>query len=119
MAAAEKPSVMRHARMPVKSAVLMIQGDQSWTSDVEDISSTGVMVRRPHGWTGTLGELFVLDMMFGAKVNIHLKATVARLTREHIGFAYERIPPNKEKPLWDLLGRYADKLERFPSNNRS
>ena len=108
---------MRHARMPVKSAVLMIQGERSWTSDVEDISSTGVMVRRPHGWTGTLGELFVLDMMFGAKVNIHLKATVARLTREHIGFAYERIPPHKEKPLWDLLGRYADKLERFPTSN--
>ena len=56
----------------------------------------------------------VLDMIFGTKLNIHLKATVARLTREHIGFAYERIPPSKEKPLWDLLGGYADKLERFP-----
>ena len=67
--------------MPVKSAILMIQGEQSWTSDVEDISSTGVMVRRPNGWTGTLGELFVLDMIFGTKLNIHLKATVARLTR--------------------------------------
>lgn len=113
MVAAGKQGVLRHARMPVKSPVLMIQGEQSWTSDVEDISSTGVMVRRPRGWTGTLGELFVLDMMFGAKLNIHLKATVARLTRDHIGFAYERIPPNKEKPLWDLLGGYADQLEQF------
>jgi len=105
---------VRHARMPVRSAVLMMQGEQSWTSDVEDISATGVMVRRPHGWKGTLGELFVLDMLFGSKVNIHLQATVARLTSEHIGFAYERIPEEKEKPLWDLLGGYADKLEHFP-----
>jgi len=105
---------VRHARMRVKSAVLMMQGEESWTSDVEDISATGVMVRRPYGWKGTLGELFVLDMLFGAKVNIHLQATVARLTADHIGFAYERIPEEKEKPLWDLLGGYADKLEHFP-----
>ena len=27
--------------------------------------------------------------------------------------AYARIPPDKEVPLWNLLGGYADKLEPF------
>ena len=58
-------------------------------------------------------------MIFGDELNIHLKATVARLTREHIGFAYERIPPSKEEPLWDLLGGYADRSRKRRSSDLS
>ena len=61
-----------------------------------------------------VGALFALDMMIGDNLNIHLEATVARVTAEHIGFAYTRIPPDKEIPLWNLLGGYADRLEYFP-----
>jgi hypothetical protein len=52
-------------------------------------------------------------MMIGADLNIHLEATVARVTDGHIGFAYTRIPADKEVPLWNLLGGYADRLEHF------
>lgn len=110
----ERPrSGARSARMPMQSTVLLSRGADAWTTDIEDISASGVLVRRPDGWAHPTGALFALDMMIGADLNIHLEATVARVTDEHIGFAYTRIPPDKEIPLWNLLGGYADRLEYF------
>ena len=103
----------RSARMPMQSTVLLSRGADAWTTDIEDISASGVLVRRPDGWAHAVGEFFALDMMIGENLNIHLEATVARVTAEHIGFAYTRIPADKEIPLWNLLGGYADRLEYF------
>lgn len=104
---------MRHARMKIRSAVLMMHGADAWSSELEDISSTGVLVRRPDDWKGVVGDLFVLDMMIGDELNIHLEAKVARVTERNVGFAYARIPEDKEVPLWNLLGGFADTLEPF------
>jgi len=101
----------RHRRMPINSAVLMLRGDESWTSELMDISATGVMVRRPVDWIGQRGDRFVLDMLFGDQLNIHVEARVARVTDDEVGFVFSQIPADKEKPLWDLLGGYADSLE--------
>jgi hypothetical protein len=101
----------RSARMPMQSTVLLSRGADAWTTDIEDISASGVLVRRPGGWAYGVGDLFALDMMIGENLNIHVEATVARVTSEHIGFAYTRIPADKEIPLWNLLGGYADRLE--------
>jgi hypothetical protein len=103
----------RHARMAIHSAVLMMHGAEAWSSEIEDISATGVLVLRPAGWNGELGELYALDMIIGEDLNIHVDAIVARVTADHVGFAYARIPPEKETPLWNLLGGYADRLEQF------
>jgi hypothetical protein len=94
----------------------MAHGADSWSTDMVDISATGVMVRRPFDWRGALGEHYVLDMMVGADLNIHLEASVARITDWHIGFAYERIPADKEAALWNLLGSYADSVESVASS---
>lgn len=104
---------VRPARMKIRSAVLMMHGADAWSSELEDISATGVLVRRPDSFTGKAGDLFVLDMMIGDELNIHVEATVARVTADSIGFAYARIPENKEEPLWNLLGGYADSLEPY------
>jgi len=110
----EQPrSGTRHARMPIQSTVLLSRGADSWTSDIEDISASGVLVVKPGAWRYGAGEHFVLDMMIGPELNIHVEATIARVTAEHIGFAYTRIPADKEAPLWNLLGGYADRLENF------
>ena len=103
----------RSARMPIQSTVLLSRGADAWTTDIEDISASGVLVRNPTAGRYGVGVLFALDMMFGADLNIHVEATVARVTVEHVGFAYTRIPADKEIPLWNLLGGYADRLEYF------
>jgi hypothetical protein len=68
-------------------------------------------LRRPLGWSGEVGQSWVLDMIFGHNLHIHLEAKVARISERHIGFSYSRIPEEKQVPLWNLLGGYADILE--------
>ncbi|MCK9538670.1 MAG: PilZ domain-containing protein [Dokdonella sp.] len=104
---------MRSARMPLRTAILISRGADSWSSEIQDISATGVRVGRPDGWVGQLGEVFLLDMLIGDSLNIHVEAELARMEEQQLGFAYARIPEDKEIPLWTLLGGYADRVERY------
>jgi PilZ domain len=104
---------LRPARMPIRSAILMSCGSDAWSSEIEDISATGVLVSRPEVWGGRIGDLYALDMLIGEALNIHVEARLARITDNQLGFAYARIPEDKEVPLWNLLGGYADRLEPY------
>ncbi len=101
----------RARRMPSDSAVLMCRGDEAWTTELQDISATGLLVLRPSDWVGKRGDQFVLDLLLGDTLNIHLEARVMRIDDAELGFAFSRIPPEKEAALWNLLGGYADSLE--------
>jgi hypothetical protein len=107
------PEQLRPARMRIETTVLMSRGSQSQPTELVDISATGAMLRRPLGWHGEVGQSWVLDMIFGHDLHIHLEAQVARISDRHIGFAYTRIPEDKQVPLWNLLGGYADILEMW------
>lgn len=91
----------------------MSSGSNAWSSEIEDISATGVLVGRPDAWAGKVGDLYVLDMLIGDELDIHVEARLARVTENQLGFAYARIPEDKEAPLWNLLGGYADRLEPY------
>lgn len=99
--------------MTIRSAIFISSGSHAWSSEIEDISATGVLVLRPEAWVGRVGELFALDMLIGESLNIHVEARLARATADQLGFAYARIPEDKEAPLWNLLGGYADRLEPY------
>ena len=96
--------------MSIRSAVLISRGHEAWSSEIEDISATGVLVRKPEAWNGRIGDVYALDMLIGADLDIHVEARLARLADDQLGFAYARIPEDKEVPLWNLLGGYADRL---------
>ena len=101
----------RARRMPLESELLMCRGDQAWTSEIQDLSATGLMASRPSNWHGIRGDEFVLDMLIGDTLSVHLQATVMRIDEGSIGFAFSHIPAEKEEALWNLLGGYADSLE--------
>jgi PilZ domain len=104
---------VRPARMPIDTTVLISRGDESHSSELMDISATGALVRRPSQWQGQAGQCWALDLIFGHDLHIHLEAEVARVSVQNIGFAYTHIPEDKQVPLWNLLGGYADILERW------
>lgn len=109
----QDPEHLRPARMRIETTVLMSRGSQSQPTELVDISATGALLRRPLGWHGEVGQSWVLDIIFGHDLHIHLEAQVARISDRHIGFAYSRIPEDKQVPLWNLLGGYADILEKW------
>ncbi|WP_243042462.1 PilZ domain-containing protein [Dyella sedimenti] len=108
-----EPEQLRPARMRIETTVLMSRGNESHPTELVDISATGVLLRRPLGWQGEPGQSWILDMIFGHDLHIHLEAQVARISERHLGFAYTRIPEDKQVPLWNLLGGYADILEMW------
>lgn len=112
MSADGKGQLKRHARMPIRSVVLISMGSLSWVTEVENISATGILVILPAGWSAVAGERCVLDMLVGEDLHIHLEANVTRVTATRLAFAYTNIPEEKEHALWELLGQYADNLER-------
>ena len=104
---------LRPARMAIRSAVFISSGQQGWSSEIEDISATGVLVSKPEHWSGRIGDVFALDMLIGEALDIHVEAALVRVTDNSLGFTYARIPEDKEAPLWNLLGGYADRLEPY------
>lgn len=105
------PSCRRPARLRVHAALLVMRAVEAWSSEVENISASGLLMLRPRGWTGKLGDEFVLDVVLGDGPSLYLTARVTRQDDFHVGFAYLAIPPEKEEALWSLLGAYADKWD--------
>jgi hypothetical protein len=99
--------------MRVACTVLMSRGGASHSTELVDISATGALLRRPPDWQGGMGQAWVLDLLFGPGLHIHLEARVARISPRHLGLAFTRIPEDKQVPLWNLLGGYADTLEQW------
>lgn len=104
---------LRPARMQIETTVLMSRHGESHPTELVDISATGALLRRPLGWSGEVGQSWMLDMIFGHNLHIHLEAVIARISDHHIGFSYSHIPEDKQVPLWNLLGGYADILEHW------
>lgn len=114
MADKEDPNVRyRHARMKVQTAVLMSRGGEAHPTELIDISATGALLRRPSGWRGEQGQTWILDMVFGHDLHINVEARVVRVGQRQIGMEYSLIPEDKQAPLWELLGGYADTLEAW------
>lgn len=103
----------RHRRMPFDSAVHMVRAGQAWTTELVDISATGILVERPEDWIGQEGDTVVLDLMIHDRLDIHVEAEVTRLTNRNIGLEFTLIPPEREREFWSLLGEYAHKTESF------
>lgn len=108
-----KEPIKRHSRMPFDSAVHMVRGGHAWTTELVDISATGILVERPEDWIGQEGDTVVLDLVIHDSLDIHVEAEVRRLTNRTIGLQFTRIPPEREREFWSLLGEYAHKTEPF------
>lgn len=102
---------VRHARMLRQTAVLLSRRGDVWQTDLVDISATGARLSRPAGWQARSGDVWVLDMLFGADINVHVMAEVVRISDSFIALAFARIPEDTQQALWSLLGGYADTLE--------
>lgn len=106
---------LRSARMEMQSTALISRGLDNWSSEIVDISATGLRAIRPPGWNGKVGDTFNVDILVGETLDIHVIARLVRIGDGELGFAYSRIPDEKQVPLWTLLGRYADTDEAWPA----
>lgn len=109
----------RHARMGRQTAVLMSRRGDVWQTELVDISATGVRLAQPDGWHGAPGDVWVLDMLFGDRINVHVMAELVRSSAGYAAFVFARIPEDVQEALWNLLGGYADSLEPWDEDAAS
>lgn len=55
--------------------------------------------------------MWVLDILFGDHINIHMMAEIVRVDGAGIAFAFVQIPEDSRQALWTLLGGCADRTE--------
>jgi hypothetical protein len=103
-----EPPGIRHARMPVRTVVLVSRADHAWSCEIFDISASGARTSRPDDWEGEMGDIFQLDVVISETAALHMEARVARLTEEHVAFEFTFIPESGQQLFWGLLGRYAE-----------
>lgn len=99
--------VQRHSRLPFDSAVHLVRSGHSWSTELIDISATGLLVERPDDCEVKLGEEFVVDLVIDNRLNIDVKASVARIADRVIGLHFTHIPAEKGAQFWSLLGEFA------------
>lgn len=101
----------RYRRMQLKAEVVVLRQGELWDSEVMDISATGMLIRRPDDWDGSLGEEMSIEVIVADRETIPLFATIVRYDEQLLGLEFSHIPPSSEIPLWSLLGEYADAME--------
>ena len=104
------PEQLRPARMQIETTVLMSSNGESHPTELVDISATGALLRRPLGWSGHAGQSWVLDMIFGNNLHIHLESVLARDSR-HVGANHYYIHATEASLTRDRALESARRLE--------
>ncbi len=107
----KKDAGQRDSRMPLRAEVVVLRQGELWYSEVLDISASGLLIQRPDGWDGSLGEEMSVEILLGNDATISLFAKVVRYDNEVLALQFSHIPPESEIPLWTLLGAHADSVE--------
>ncbi|MFK7955558.1 MAG: PilZ domain-containing protein [Lysobacterales bacterium] len=97
--------------MTLRAEVVVLRQGELWDSEVLDISASGLRIRRPEGWDGSLGEEMSIELLLVKDATISLFAKVVRYDNDVLALQFSHIPPESEIPLWTLLGEHADSLE--------
>ncbi|MDJ0656261.1 MAG: PilZ domain-containing protein [Xanthomonadales bacterium] len=101
----------RDRRMRLRAEVVVLRHGEMWDSEVVDISASGMLIREPENWDGSLGDEMCIELILCEKDTIALLGKVVRYDGECLGLEFTHIPPRSEIPLWSLLGEYADSME--------
>ena len=74
------------SRIPFDADATIVGADQSWKTDLLDISLKGALVSAPDNWNANTGDKFFLKVTLGEDVNINMEVEVTHQENGHIGF---------------------------------
>jgi len=102
---------VRPSRMSLIADVILLKQGESWYTEVIDISASGILVEHPQDGEYEIGDQFGIELILANGNTIALGGIIARIGESELAFEFNRIPPQSEVPLWDLLGQYADSMD--------
>ncbi len=82
----------RFHRFPIDGSVRLYSGNAMWNTRLHDLSLSGVLVERPEGWDGAIGNRYRLDLRLEGGVLIAMGVELARIDdQEGLGFTCVKI----------------------------
>ncbi len=75
-----------YSRIPFDADARIVASEQSWQTDLIDISLKGALVTQPGDWNAAIGDRFFLRIRLGEEVEISMEVEIAHQEDGHIGF---------------------------------
>lgn len=75
-----------HTRIPFDAQVRVASNGNFWEGKLLDISLKGVMMARPQNWPDTISGPYTLEVLLNNEAIITMRARVAHMGIERIGF---------------------------------
>ncbi len=94
----------RCRRFPVEAVVRLYSGSAMWTTQLLDVSLSGVQVTSPEQWSGSIGQRYRLDLRLEGGVMIGMAVTLARVHPDDaLGFRCTKIDVGSFEQLKRLV----------------
>jgi len=61
--------------------------NQTWKTNLIDISLHGALISRPENWNGAIGETYQIDLFLGKDCNITMEVKAVHVEQESLGFS--------------------------------
>ncbi len=87
MTQAEKKSERRRfSRILIDVIVKFEHNNQPWQSKLIDISLKGMLIEKPEGWQGVIGNKVIIDVLLDPETHISMNAQVSHYDNLTIGY---------------------------------
>ena len=87
-----KPVEQRHyTRVSFDGRAKLSNADMSWEGKLIDVSLRGVLLERPSGWDGQMGDAYLLELLLHNEAAIKMQLSVVHFDKRRIGFHCDHI----------------------------
>ena len=84
------------------TASVRVPGHQ-WDAQVEDLSPSGALLRRPEGFDPDKAALASVEFRCGEMVALRVQSRLVRSDERTVAFVFESLGPSQEQDLRDLI----------------
>lgn len=85
------PERRRNDRFPLDAPARLYSRASMWESKIEDISLRGLLIERPIGWHGELGDRHRVELRLPGSIFVSMAVNVARLMTDRVGLELAHI----------------------------
>lgn len=107
------PGVRKSRNLMAVVSARLITPVREWRTVIEDVSLSGLRVRRPEDYGPDVAELLEAEMTIRDMPALRLRARLMRLGETDLAFRFERLSPMLEAELRALIKRYGELRDSF------
>jgi hypothetical protein len=102
MVDSEHPGVRLSRSRLQATASVRVPGHQ-WEAQVEDLSPSGALLRRPEGFDPGEAALASIEFRCGDLVALRVQARLVRIDECTVAFVFEGLGPSQEQDIRELI----------------